>query len=605
MIIACIGLAGCRCKRGTSIPLPYPSVDAIDPDCGSIDGGTVVTIYGFNLSNTSDLTIDGLTVTGYIATAETIVFTTPAHAAGIAPIALTTTGSYTCKNWLGKSVIKTYTKNATAGDFEYVSSPRPVITDANPGQPRINTDPWDGNCGGGYFIEIQGTDFIQDTSGEIPVVVFNGVEIYEPDVRFLSSSRLECRVPAGDQGTWAEIIVKNPPIECEITSVDPGWFYYTQDPCVPIDPSEISINTALADPGPQYLDTGDILDDGGGNKDIAVACEGLASGNGSLIVLEGDGSGEISVGDVLDFPYGKPSGVALGNLDGDAFVDAAVTLIDANEVAILLNTGTGFTLEHTTFYGVGTSPIDVEVIDIDGDGDDDVVVLNQGSRELSFIEQTSPGVLDAMSLPSVGVPLRGSSSSANPVSLAQGDFDGTGGRDLIVGTSSQSIELFTSSSAAAPVAWNAFAEVSATASIVDVQAGMFFSSSTVDDVAALCAGTNTVSLIQYESGAFISGTSVLPLDGVDPHVLATGDYNDGSAGDFAMGNVDDLIEVFMQTGAATDEHETFSLVGTVVSDLVSDWLNSSDPTTQEDLVIGSGAEGSIVTVVVNKGGGFD
>jgi len=385
---------------------------------------------------------------------------------------------------------------------------------------------------------------------------------------------------------------------------------------VPIAEGEIDARSHLACDGALRLATGDVLDDGAAVKDLVVVCYGATTGFGSMLVFKGSGDGGLDKQFEYDFLTGHPSAVALGDWDGNAFADAAVTLADANQVVVFLNDGKGYATAQ--YYPVCATPTDVVAADLDGDGDDDLVVMNRGAGSLSLIEQTSPGTLDTTSFGGIAVPYRGAAPSATPVALAAGNFDGTGGDDIAVATESRTVEILGSSSSGSttPLMAIDYVEVAATADVVDVQAGLFFGGR-ASDLAVLCTqslgGTEANGSINlYEnkgpSGYLDTSLTVIPLDHPQPAVFYTGDYDDGTGGDFAAGHTDGHIQVLMQSGPSTTHTESFDLVGSLITDLVSDKLNSDNPATKQDLVVGlvvSATGLGVVTVILNKGTGFE
>ncbi|MBI1686132.1 putative Ig domain-containing protein [Caulobacter hibisci] len=93
--------------------LAAPTISSVSPSSGSTAGGTTVTINGSNLSGAT-LTVDGGGVTPTSTTATTVVFTSPAHAAGAIALVVTTGGG-------SASTTYTYVAPPTASSFTYGS----------------------------------------------------------------------------------------------------------------------------------------------------------------------------------------------------------------------------------------------------------------------------------------------------------------------------------------------------------------------------------------------------------------------------------------------------------------------------------------------------
>lgn len=72
-------------------PIPVPTLTAISPANGSIEGGTIVTLTGTEIRNLVSVTIGGVSASDFVATSDTtLTFTTPARTAGTVDIVITT-----------------------------------------------------------------------------------------------------------------------------------------------------------------------------------------------------------------------------------------------------------------------------------------------------------------------------------------------------------------------------------------------------------------------------------------------------------------------------------------------------------------------------------
>lgn len=130
-----------------------PTVTAIDPVGGTIEGGTVVTITGTNFTGATAVTIGGLTASFTVSDATTITATTPAHAAGAVDVAVTTPGGV----------------GTGAGLFTYIAPPAaPTVEAINPNS---------GTTAGGTVVTITGTNFTGATAVSIGGVAATGVTV--------------------------------------------------------------------------------------------------------------------------------------------------------------------------------------------------------------------------------------------------------------------------------------------------------------------------------------------------------------------------------------------------------------------------------------------
>jgi hypothetical protein len=136
---------------------------------------------------------------------------------------------------------------------------------------------------------------------------------------------------------------------------------------------------------PTALAIGNLNDDA--TPDLAVACaSGGSGGQGFVSVLLGTGGGGFAPR--VDYQCGaNPNAIAIGDLDGQATLDIAVTNNYSNTVSILQNKGNG-TLRPKADFGAGVAPSGLALIDYNGDGWMDLTVAN-------FSERRIVGLLDA------------------------------------------------------------------------------------------------------------------------------------------------------------------------------------------------------------------
>lgn len=155
---------------------------------------------------------------------------------------------------------------------------------------------------------------------------------------------------------------------------------------------------------PNRVTIADVLGDE--NLDVVTTTD---RGN-NAVVLVGDGVGGLAP--PLFFPAGgeRKEGVAVADVSGDGLPDIVTTNPSTNDVSVLLADGAGgfskpaeppppggggepvdpmepAPLER---FVVGDNPVDVEVMDVTGDGRPDIVVVNQGSDDVSVL--TGDGV---------------------------------------------------------------------------------------------------------------------------------------------------------------------------------------------------------------------
>jgi hypothetical protein len=184
---------------------------------------------------------------------------------------------------------------------------------------------------------------------------------------------------------------------------------------------------------PMGLAVGDF--NGDGIPDLAVANFGgpppppVSQGTVSILLGNGDGTFRAAV----DYQTGRnASGVAVGDFNGDGFLDLAVTDSADNDVSVLLGNGDG-TFRPAVTYRTGDFPAWLVVADFNGDGIPDLAVANAGSSG----SNPTPGMVSILLGKGDGSFLAAVNYTVGtePWSLAVGDFNGDGIPDLVVAIS--------------------------------------------------------------------------------------------------------------------------------------------------------------------------
>jgi Bacterial Ig-like domain (group 3)/FG-GAP-like repeat len=164
-----------------------------------------------------------------------------------------------------------------------------------------------------------------------------------------------------------------------------------------------------------------------GKLDIAVAATGnFVSDNGdtsgsSLLVSFGDGKGNFPTsGPALDT---NTNFIAAGDFNGDGKADLAS--LDGSTFEILIGIGDG-TFAPPVTYSVGANPVFVLQRDLNGDGKKDIVVVNQGSNDVSVLLGNGDGTFQ---------PQKTFAAGTTPASVVAGDFNRDGKVDIAVASS--------------------------------------------------------------------------------------------------------------------------------------------------------------------------
>jgi hypothetical protein len=311
--------------------------------------------------------------------------------------------------------------------------------------------------------------------------------------------------------------------------------------------------------GPRWVAVGDL--DGDGKPDLAIA----NNGSDTVSVYRNTGTSGIidgsSFATKVDFATGPdPTGVAIGDLDGDGKNDLAVTSYTPNTVSIFRNISTSGTIDGSSFlakvdFTTGGGPITVAIGDLDGDGKADIAVGNSTAATMSVYKNTSTsGVLNANSF-TAKVDF---TTGTTPSVVAIGDIDGDGKPDLTVSNySSANVSVFRNTSTSGTIDSNSFAAKTDFTSGV----GPYVTLAELDgdgkiDLAVVNHIGNTVSLYRSTStsGTIDGSTFAAKVDfatGTNPYNLAIGDLDGDGKPDLVVPNSgSDNLSVYRNTSTS-------------------------------------------------------
>ena len=162
---------------------------------------------------------------------------------------------------------------------------------------------------------------------------------------------------------------------------------------------------------------------GDSKPDIIVANYGannvgvlLNTGNGAFVAQVTYSTGSSS----------RPYSVAAADVNGDTKADVIVANYGANNVGVLLNTGNGaFVAQVTYSTGSNSRPYSVAAADVNGDSKPDIIVANYGTSNVGVLLNTGNGTFADQVTYSTG-------SNSRPYSVAATDVNGDSKPDMIV-----------------------------------------------------------------------------------------------------------------------------------------------------------------------------
>lgn len=183
---------------------------------------------------------------------------------------------------------------------------------------------------------------------------------------------------------------------------------------------------------PMWVVVGDF--NGDGIQDLAAA----NNGSNNVTVLLGNGLGGFSMASGSPFPAGSgPFSMVTGDFNGDGVADLATVNSTSKNLTVLLGNGSGgFTASNSGPYPLGNDPTGMAMGDFNGDGIPDLAIANSGDSTITVLLGNGSGGFTA----ATGSPVSG---AGFPSSIAIGDFNGDGMADLaIVGAPNSSIVVF-------------------------------------------------------------------------------------------------------------------------------------------------------------------
>ncbi len=312
---------------------------------------------------------------------------------------------------------------------------------------------------------------------------------------------------------------------------------------------------------PSGIAVGDF--NGDGRTDLAVT----NAGDNTLSILLGNGDGTFTAAASPATGSG-PNGIATGDFNQDGIADLAVTNTFDNTVSVLLGNGDG-TFTSVGTISTGSNPNTVVVADFNRDGNADLAVANTGEVGLNIFTGNGDGTFTAVSSPAVQ-----NITGGDFAAVAVGDFNADGKADLVVVSSGNKLS-------GTVLLGNGDGTFSVGSSIVGdttYAAGVAvhdFNRDGESDI-VVTDDQRTLILLSNGDGTFTAGPSS-PLgnnDDPDYRAIAAGDFNGDGVPDLAFTNSDlDAVSVVLTqlTQTATATASGISPIGTGVHQVVASY----------------------------------
>jgi len=349
-------------------------------------------------------------------------------------------------------------------------------------------------------------------------------------------------------------------------------------------------NFPVGSANPVSVALGDI--NGDGKLDAAVA----NSSPNNVSVLIGTGDGNLLP--VTNIPVdSNPRSLTITDFDGDHKSDLAVVLQNLDEISILLGNGNG-TFQFPLNIGVSLNPTFMTAADFNGDQIPDLVVAHSsqfsGAGSVSLLLGIGDGSFQAPASYAL---------SGSPTMLAMGDFNGDGFRDVVVSQPSLS---FASGGMISELFGNGDGTFQSAAKINisapnSVAVGDFDRNGILDlAVDSNSLGTHTLSIFTGNGdGSFRAGTSMTLNFSSSVSQPAVGDFNNDNIPDLAVCS-SSLIEVLLGNGNATFQTpRTLNTNNSPFSLAVADFNSDGNM----DLIAAGSFSPSIIGILLGNGNG--
>ncbi|MEM6312444.1 MAG: FG-GAP-like repeat-containing protein, partial [Planctomycetota bacterium] len=303
---------------------------------------------------------------------------------------------------------------------------------------------------------------------------------------------------------------------------------------------------------PDGVAIGDL--NGDGFLDVVTA----NNGSDDFSILLGNGDGTFATQPALS-SSDAPRSVTLIDVNGDGFLDIAAAHLDADQASIRLGNGDG-TFGSETRFATGDRPSEIAAIDLNGDLQPDLITVNRDSDDISVLLGNGDGTF---------APAQQYDTGTDFDRLAVGDLNGDGSPDVVIADTSAGVVAVLINAGDA----NGTLGPQTDLSVGSFPAGLDLSDFNGDgflDIATSNLGSSDVSVLIGNGDGTFNAEQSIPA-GTLPQDVAGTDFNGDGIDDLVVVNrITYTASVFISNGDGSfGAAQTFATDGSFPYDIAT------------------------------------